>query len=57
MWTPGESPGAALPVMDWIYRGGFSSGSASKPIFNGELVPTGRTSGTTEIEEAERDVR
>lgn len=36
IWTPAKSPDAALPVMVWIYGGGFSSGSASMPIFNGE---------------------
>jgi para-nitrobenzyl esterase len=35
IWTPAASPGAALPVMVWIYGGGFSSGSSSMPIFNG----------------------
>lgn len=35
VWTPAPSPGAALPVMVWIYGGGFSSGSASMPIFDG----------------------
>lgn len=38
IWTPAKSPGAALPVMVWIYGGGFSSGSASMPIFNGEKL-------------------
>ena len=38
IWTPAKSPGAALPVMVWIYGGGFSSGSASMPIFDGEKL-------------------
>jgi para-nitrobenzyl esterase len=38
IWTPARSPSAALPVMVWIYGGGFSSGSASMPIFNGERL-------------------
>ncbi len=38
IWTPARSPSAALPVMVWIYGGGFSSGSASMPIFDGERL-------------------
>jgi para-nitrobenzyl esterase len=38
IWTPAKSPGAALPVMVWIYGGGFSSGSSSMPIFDGEKL-------------------
>lgn len=36
IWTPAESAEAALPVMVWIYGGGFSFGSTSTPVHNGE---------------------
>src|SRR5258708_8739881 len=33
VWTPAEAKD--LPVMVWIYGGGFQVGSASRPVFNG----------------------
>lgn len=36
VWTPAESTGAKLPVMVWIYGGGFVGGSASEPRQDGE---------------------
>src|SRR5215470_6982066 len=37
VWTPAKSKGA-LPVMVWIYGGGFQSGSASEPRQDGERL-------------------
>jgi para-nitrobenzyl esterase len=36
VWTPAESTRTALPVMVWIYGGGFAAGSASEPRQDGE---------------------
>jgi para-nitrobenzyl esterase len=33
VWAP--APAKDLPVMVWIYGGGFQVGSASRPVFNG----------------------
>jgi para-nitrobenzyl esterase len=38
VWTPAESADAALPVMVWIYGGGFQGGSASEPRQDGERL-------------------
>ncbi len=35
VWTPAKSPADNLPVMVWIYGGGFAMGSTSMPIYNG----------------------
>jgi carboxylesterase type B len=36
VWTPATRAAEKLPVMVWIYGGGFQSGSAANPQFDGE---------------------
>ena len=36
VWTPATSSDARLPVMVWIYGGGFAAGAASEPRQDGE---------------------
>jgi para-nitrobenzyl esterase len=35
VWTPAKSPNAKLPVMVWIYGGGFTAGGTSLATYNG----------------------
>ena len=38
IWTPAKSPTAKLPVMIWIYGGGFAAGGTSEPRQDGEAL-------------------
>jgi para-nitrobenzyl esterase len=35
VWTPANSAGDKLPVIAWIYGGGFNSGATSVPMYDG----------------------
>ena len=38
VWAPSDTRGGKLPVMVWIYGGGFQQGSAANPVFDGSRL-------------------
>ncbi len=38
VWTPANAASAHLPVMVWIYGGGFTQGATSLPIYSGRRL-------------------
>ncbi len=36
IWTPANSPGDKIPVLVWIYGGGFNFGGTAEPTYNGK---------------------
>lgn len=38
VWTPAKSPKEKLPVLMWIYGGGFTSGSSACAVYDGEAM-------------------
>jgi len=38
VWTPAKSASDRIPVLVWIYGGGFNAGATAEPMYNGEKL-------------------
>jgi hypothetical protein len=38
VWTPAKSQKDCIPVLVWIYGGGFAAGATSEPVYSGEKL-------------------